>query len=193
MTMTPWLRKFALAAHLAFSVGWIGAVVAYLALGIGAMTSQDAPTVRAAWIAMELTGWYAIVPLALASLLTGLVMALGTKWGLFQHYWVLFSLVLAILATVVLLLHMPDVSFLADVAREAERGGLDELDRHVYARLDDGDLLHPGLGLVVLLVIQVLNVYKPAGMTLYGRRKQDEQRGALQRNNQEEQRKMLRP
>jgi hypothetical protein len=165
--MGPRLRKFALAAHLTFSVGWIGAVVAYLALGVAAVTSQDAQTIRAAWIAMELTGWFAIVPLALASLLTGLVMALGTKWGLFRHYWVLFSLVLTILATVVLLLHMPTVSLLADVAREAEGARLEGLG---------GDLLHPGLGLVVLLVIQVMNVYKPQGMTRYGQRKQNEQR-----------------
>src|ERR671923_2401447 len=110
MTMTPGLRKLALAAHLTCSLGWIGAVVAYLALGVAAATSQDAQTVRAAWIAMELTGWYAIVPLALASLLTGLLMALGTKWGLFRHYWVVFSLVLTTLAAAVLLAHMPDVS-----------------------------------------------------------------------------------
>jgi hypothetical protein len=176
--MPPSVRKFALAAHLAFSVGWIGALVAYLSLSVASIASQDDQTVRAAWIAMELTGWYAIVPLAIASLLTGLVMALGTKWGVFRHYWVLFSLGLTILATVVLLLHMPDVSVLADVAREAEVGGLDGPGDYVYARLDDGDLLHPGLGLVVLLVIQVLNVYKPPGMTRYGRRKQDEQRPA---------------
>jgi hypothetical protein len=167
MTMPPRLRKFALAAHLAFSVGWIGTVVAYLALGVAAVTSEDAQTVRAAWIAMELTGWYVIVPLALASLLTGLVMALGTKWGLFRHYWVLFSLVLTILSTAVLLLHIPDVSVLADVAQEAEGASLDGLG---------GDLLHPGFGLVVLLVIQVMNVYKPRGMTRCGWRKQQEER-----------------
>jgi len=175
MTMTPGIRKFVLTAHVTFSVGWIGAVVVYLALGVAAVTSQDAQTVRAAWIAMELTGWYVIVPLALAALLTGLVMSLGTRWGLFRHYWVLFSLVLTILATVVLLLHMPDVSVLADVAQEAEGASLDGLG---------GDLLHPGLGLVVLLVIQVLNVYKPQGMTRYGWRKQQQERRALQRSKQ---------
>ncbi len=175
MTMTPGIRKFVLTAHVTFSVGWIGAVVVYLALGVAAVTSQDAQTVRAAWIAMELTGWYVIVPLALAALLTGLVMSLGTRWGLFRHYWVLFSLVLTILATVVLLLHMPDVSVLADVAQEAEGASLDGLV---------GDLLHPGLGLVVLLVIQVLNVYKPQGMTRYGWRKQQQERRALQRSKQ---------
>ena len=73
MTMAPGLRKFALTVHLTFSVGWIGAVVAYLALGVAAVTSQDVQTVRAAWIAMELTGWFVIAPLSLASPLTGLV------------------------------------------------------------------------------------------------------------------------
>jgi hypothetical protein len=167
MTMSPRLRKFALAVHLAFSVGWIGTVAAYMGLGIAAVTSQDAQTVRATWIAMELIGWYVIVPLALASLLTGLVMALGTKWGLFRHYWVLFSFVLTIFATIVLLLHMLDVSVLADTAQAAEGATLNNLG---------GDLLHPGFGLVVLLVIQVLNVYKPPGLTRYGWRKQHAQR-----------------
>jgi hypothetical protein len=165
--MTPPVRKLALSAHLTFSVGWIGGVVAYLALGVSAVTSQDVQTVRAAWTAMELTGWYVIVPLAIASLLTGLVMAVGTKWGLFRHYWVLISFVLTVFATVVLLLHMPTVSSMADVAQAAEGAKLDELG---------GDLGHPGIGLVVLLVVQVLNLYKPPGMTRYGWRKQQEQR-----------------
>jgi len=168
--MAPRVRKFALTVHLMFSIGWIGAVVAYLALGISAVTSQEDRTVRAAWTGMELIGWLAIVPLALASLVTGVVMALGTKWGLFRHYWVLFSFVLTIFATVILLLHMPDVSYLADAAQEAEGASLKALG---------GDLGHPGIGLVVLLMIQVLNMYKPQGMTRYGRHKQSPARTVL--------------
>ena len=167
MTMTPGLRKFALTAHLTFSVGWVGAAVAYLALGVSAVTSQDAQAVRAAWIAMELTGWYVIVPLALAALLTGIVMSLGTPWGLFRHYWVLITLVLTILSIVVLLLHMADVSSLADVAQEADGAALAGLGP---------DLLHTGVGLLVLLVITGLNVYKPRGLTPYGWRRQQERR-----------------
>jgi len=172
MTMMPGLRKLALTVHLTSSVGWIGAVVAYLALGIAAVTSQDGQTVRAAWIAMEVTGWSVIVPLALASLLTGLVMALGTPWGLFRHYWVLITLVLTILATVVLLLHMPTVSVMADLARAADGADLGRLG---------GDFFHAGGGLLLLLVIMVLNVYKPQGMTPYGWRKQHEERARLAR------------
>jgi len=165
MTMPPGVRKLALTAHLVVSVGWIGAVVAYLALGVSAVTSQDSQTVRAAWIAMEVIGWHAIVPLALAALLTGLVMSLGTPWGLFRHYWVLISLVLTLVSNVVLLLHMPSVSSTADVVRQSDAARLGT---------QGGDLLHPSLGLLVLLVITVLNVYKPRGLTAYGWRKQHE-------------------
>jgi hypothetical protein len=167
MTVPPGLRKFALTVHLTCSLGWIGAVVAYLALGVSAVTSQDTQTVRAAWIAMELTGWFVIVPLAVAALLTGLVMSLITPWGLFRHYWVLIALMLTVFATAILLLHMPTVSSLAEVARQADDAALQRLG---------GDLVHPGLGLVVLLAITVLNVYKPRGLTRYGWRKQQEQR-----------------
>ena len=160
--MTPALRKLALTIHLALSLGWIGAVVSYLVLGVSAVSSKDAETVRAAWIAMQLTGWSAIVPLAIGSLLTGLIMSLGTPWGLFRHYWVLITFALTVFCVVILLLHMPTVSALAQMARTAtaDRGRL------------GGDLLHPSLGLLVLLVITVLNVYKPHGVTTYGWRKQ---------------------
>ena len=79
MIMSPRLRKFALAAHIALAVGWIGAVAGYMALDVAAATSQDTQTLRACYLAMELIVWYVIVPLAFASLLSGLVMSLGTK------------------------------------------------------------------------------------------------------------------
>jgi hypothetical protein len=171
VTMSPRVRKFALAAHLTVSVGWIGAVVAFLALVFVGRSTQDGQTLRAAWIAMESIGRLVLVPLSVASLLTGLVMALGTKWGLMRHYWVLISLVLTTLATVVLVQHMETVSYFAGLAAGADsadvaalRGGL------------QGEIIHAGGGLVILLMVQVLNLYKPAGLTVYGWRKQQEQR-----------------
>lgn len=165
MTLTPGLRKLVLTVHLVCSVGWIGAVIAYLVSGLSAVTSHDPPTVRAAWIAMQLTGWSAIVPLAIGSLLTGLIVSLGTPWGLFRYYWVLISFILTVFCTVVLLLHMPTVSARAAVARGADGTALFRLG---------GDLFHPGVGLLLLLVVTVLNVYKPRGFTPYGWRKQNE-------------------
>jgi hypothetical protein len=169
MRMAPRLRKLALSVHLSVSIGWIGSVLAYLALGLTAVTTDDDRTLRAAWIAMDLTGWFVIVPLAITSVVTGLIMSLGTKWGLFRHYWVLYSFIMTVVAAVVLVLHMPDVSELATVARAGAVGA--DLE-HLLGRLRSGDLLHPSLGLVVLLTVQVLNLYKPTGMTRYGRRRQ---------------------
>jgi DMSO/TMAO reductase YedYZ heme-binding membrane subunit len=173
MIMTPRLRKFALAAHIASSVGWIGAVAGYIALDVAAASSQDAQTLRAAYLAMESIAWYVIVPLALASLLTGLVMSLGTKWGLFLHYWVLISLLLTVIATIVLLAETRIISYFADIAADPTTSG-DDL------RALGNTLVHSVGGTVVLLVILVLNVYKPRGMTRYGWRKQQETRKGSQ-------------
>ncbi len=186
MTLTPGLRKLALAAHITLAVGWIGAVAAYIALDVAAATSHDAQTLRSAYLAMELIAGSAIVPLAVASLLTGLVMSVGTKWGLFRHWWVLISLLLTIFATLVLLAETRTIRFLADIAADPTTSSED-------LRALGSTLLHSVGGTVVLLVILVLNVYKPQGLTPYGWRKQEEQRRALHRTKQDEQRSVLAP
>jgi hypothetical protein len=167
--MTPRLRKFALAAHITLSVGWIGAVAGYIALDVAAATSQDARTLRAAYLAMELIARYVIVPSAVASLLTGFLMSLGTKWGLFRHYWVSISLLLTVIATAVLLVETQTIGYYADVAADPTTSGED-------LRALGNTLVHSVGGMVVLLVILALNVYKPRGMTRYGWRKQEERR-----------------
>ncbi|HEX6042280.1 hypothetical protein [Longimicrobium sp.] len=170
MTMTPGLRKLALTAHVTAPVGWLGAVAAYLALALAVLTSPDGQRVRAAYLAMELTVWYVIVPLAFASLLTGVVSSLGTSWGLFRHYWVLFKFLLNVLATLVLLLYTKSIGYYAGLAESALPGSaLDELRHPTHA-------IHSGAALLVLLVATVLAVYKPRGVTPYGWRRQQEQR-----------------
>ena len=173
MIMAPRLRKLVLAVHLSCSVGWLGAVVAYLVLDLTVASGNDPRLVRAAWLGMGLVVSWAIVPLALASLATGLVMALGTKWGLFRHWWVLVSLVLTIVATVVLLSESGVVTRIAAMAASSSMS-----DEAVLAF--PPTLLHSIGGLAVLLVVQVLNVYKPQGVTPYGWRRQEEERRRLQ-------------
>ena len=160
--MTPRLRKFALTAHVTSSVGWLGAVAAFLALAVAGLTSQDAQRVRAAYLAMELTGWSVIVPLSLASLFTGLVQSLGTPWGLFRHYWVLFKLLITVLATIVLLVHMQPITYVAGVAAETTLSRADLRGLRIQLVAD------AGAALLVLLVATTLSVYKPQGRTPYG-------------------------
>jgi hypothetical protein len=169
VTMSPGVRKFALAAHLTLSVGWMGAVAAYIALDVSTATSQEVQTLRAAYLSMESIASNVIVPLAFASLLTGLLMSMGTKWGLFRHYWVLISLVLTIIATLVLLSETETISYLAEMATDPTTSN-DEL------RALPSTLPHSVGGTVVLFVVLVLNIYKPQGLTRYGWRKQHERR-----------------
>lgn len=102
----------------------------FLALGVAGMTSQDGQLVRGANLAMESIGWFVLVPLSLASLLTGLVQSLGTRWGLFRHYWVIVKLGINLAATIVLLLYMQTLSYLSDQAADTTLNDLSELGAH---------------------------------------------------------------
>src|SRR5688572_13185683 len=124
--VTPRLRKVALTLHVVSSVGWLGAVAVFLALAIVGLASQDSQLVRAVYLAAEPVIWFVIIPLAFASLLTGLVQSLGTTWGLFQHYWVLFKLLIAVVATAVLLMYTQTVDDFADLAAQIGRASCRE-------------------------------------------------------------------
>ena len=138
--------------------------MAFLVLAILGLTSQDAQTVRAVYIAAEPLTWFVIVPFALASLLTGVVQGLGTSWGLVRHYWVVFKLLITVVATLVLLMYTQTVDFFAELA--AQPGSdLGELRAPTF-------VLHSGAALLLLVAATVLAVYKPPGRTAYGRRKQ---------------------
>ena len=166
MIMPPRVRKLVLTAHVACTVGWLGAVVVFLALSIVGLTSQDAQTVRGAYLVMEPAAWLVLVPLAFASLLTGLIQSLGSTWGLFRHYWVLFKFFITVFLTIVLLMYMQTFRFMAGVAADTST------DLGAVRNLSPA--LHAALALLVLLVAMVLAVYKPRGMTRYGWRKHHE-------------------
>jgi hypothetical protein len=162
--MRPRLRKAALVAHVASSVGWLGAVTVSFALAVVGVASSDAALVRAVYLILEPLGWSALVPFSLAALLTGLWQALGTSWGLLRHYWVIAKLAMNVAATGVLLLYMQTLGQLAGVARAAT-------DPARAATLGDpSPVIHSAAAIVLLLVALVLSVYKPRGLTARGAR-----------------------
>jgi hypothetical protein len=164
MVLTPHARKVALTAHVVASVGWLGAVGVFLVLAVVGLTSQDAQLVRAVYLAAEPVTWFAIVPLAVASLVTGIAQSLGTAWGLVRHYWVLFKFLIAVVATTVLLAYTQTVGFYAGVAA-TPGADLGELRSPSF-------VLHSGAATLLLLAATVLAVVKPRGLTRHGRRKQ---------------------
>jgi hypothetical protein len=137
--------------HVASSVGQLSAVASFLALAVVGLTSQNAHTVRGAYLVMEPAAWFILVPLAFASLLTGLVCSLGTTWGLFRHYWVIFKLIINVFATFVLLIYMETFSLMARAAADPS------VDLAMVRNASPA--LHAALALVLLLVATTLSVY----------------------------------
>ena len=168
--MTPALRRATFTTHITSSVGWVGAAMAFLALAVIGVTSEDERTVRGAYLVMAPAAWFVLVPLAHASLLSGIALSLGTTWGLFRHYWVVLKLGMTVFATVILLIYMGTFRQMAGVAADPV------LDLAVVRNASP--IVHAILALVLLLAATVLGVYKPFGMTAYGKRTRDELRQA---------------
>lgn len=164
--MTPKIRKLILTAHVVSTVGWMGAIAAFLALAVSAITSHETRLTTSAYIAMTVIGWRVIVPLGAASLLTGLVLSLGTAWGLFRHYWVIVKFVLTVVATGLLLLHMTLADRLAEFVSQPAFFGPQFHGPRIQIMGDAAGAL------MLLIANTVLSVYKPRGMTAYGLRKQ---------------------
>lgn len=167
MIMSSGLRRLALTTHVTTSVGWLGAVAAFLALAVVGLTGDGVERVRGSYLAMDTVAWLVIVPLSGLSLVSGLVQSLGTTWGLFRHYWVVAKLLIAVLATAALLVHMRPISYLADVAAQAAGTALFSADlRGMRLQL----MVNAVAAVVALLAATVLSVYKPRGLTRYGQR-----------------------
>lgn len=164
MTMPPRLRKVVLTAHVTVSVGWLGAVVVFLVLAVVGLTDQNAVTVRGVYLLMEPTAWFVLVPLAVASLLTGIVQSLVSPWGLLRHYWVVLKLAITVVSTLVLLTYMQTFATMAAVAADPAAA--------IDTVRNPSPAIHAGAALVLLLGAAVLSVHKPRGLTRYGWRSQ---------------------
>lgn len=164
--MSPGLRRLALTIHVTFSVGWLGAVASSLVLCVAGLFSENPQTVRSAYLMLELVARFLLIPLGFASLLTGLIQSLGSKWGLFRHYWVIVKLLINLVACGVLLVYRPTFDHLARIATDMQLS-----EAQVLSLRSSSPVLHASAAVVLLVMATVLSIYKPQGMTSYGQRK----------------------
>ncbi|MBB5804948.1 vacuolar-type H+-ATPase subunit I/STV1 [Saccharothrix ecbatanensis] len=145
--MKPKLRKSWLLLHVISSVGWLGVTIGMLVLALAAF---DAPQL---YQAMSLLGDLVVLPLALTALVTGVVLSLGTKWGLVKHRWVLVKFVLTVIAVIATTFSL--------------RSGLHEAAGGVVAAGSDV-LVACCVSLTLYTFNTVLSVFKPWGRTRWG-------------------------
>ncbi|WP_072488190.1 DUF2269 domain-containing protein [Streptomyces atratus] len=142
-------RRSLLVAHVAVSVGWLGLTVGLLALAITAFSTADPATARAATRAMKVFGDWLIVPVALFSLFSGLVLALGTPWGLARHRWVWTKFWLTLITVALSVFSL--------------RPGIDEAATR--GTVDADLVVAPSVATAAYLFITAISVLKPWGPT----------------------------
>lgn len=152
MRAGPATRNLLLLTHVTTSVGMLGAVGCFLIL------AETGPLV---YSAMDLITRYVILPLAVLSLVLGIVQSLVTPWGLMRHYWV------------VLKVCADRAGCRAAAGANTEhhgtcRAGPDTLSGAEWTMTRFSMVLHAGGGLFVLFLAMMLSVYKPRGLTRYG-------------------------
>lgn len=169
MTLSSSYRKLVLTLHMITTMGWLGSAAAYIPIAANVLTNQDTSFVQSAIQIMVLIANFIVVPMAFVSLLTGIALSLGSRWGLFRHYWILFKLVLTVIALFMLVAYTQALGQMAAIAVQRTLSSND-----ISILKDPIHLLHSSGGLFVVLLATVMSVYKPKGMTKYGWRKQQE-------------------
>ena len=162
--MNPGVRRFVYTLHLSTSIGWLGAVLAFLAVATIGLTSSDEAVVRGAYLVMAPAAWLVLVPLSHASLVSGVVLSLGTAWGLFRYHWVVLKLLITVCSTIILMIYMTTFREMAGLAADPVADLADVRN--------PSPVVHAILALILLVGATLLGIYKPFGMTFYGRAKQ---------------------
>ena len=158
MPLSARTRKLLLLTHIAAAGVWLGLD---LALGILVVTvlTADATGAAAAAASLASLATWPLVIVGLVTLASGVLLGLGTRYGLVRYRWVLVKLVVnAVLVTLVVLVLSPGLTTLADRGREALADGVAPT---VTATL----VLPPVVSSTALLVAMTLSVFKPWGRT----------------------------
>jgi hypothetical protein len=151
------MRKGVLVVHVVSAGVWIGIDVVMGVVIFTALLSADDNTRALCYRALELFAVWPLLTTGLVCLASGVVLGLGTKWGLVRYWWVAIKLALNILLTTLVLVALrPGVMEAAEQGRRFASGD--------PASLAVGDLIFPPVvSPTALLIAFVLAVFKPWG------------------------------
>jgi hypothetical protein len=150
-------RKGVLVVHIASAGAWIGIEVVLGVLVFTALVTSSPQIAATCYQAMELFTVWPLLTCGLLSLFSGVVLGLGTRYGLITYWWVLTKLVLnLVLCTLVLILLRPGVRDAAAYGRDLAAGR--------NPAFDTTNMMFPPLvsGTALIFAI-VLSLYKPWG------------------------------
>ncbi|MEV0121736.1 DUF2269 domain-containing protein [Streptomyces sp. NPDC050703] len=153
-------RRATLVVHVVGAAGWLGLSLGLVALALTALSTESSAATEAAVRSMQVFTDWLVLPLALLTLLSGLLLSLGTPWGLARHRWVYTKFWLTLITTA--------------ASAVALRPGINETVGIVAAGepiTDAADLIAgPIVSLGAYVFMTVLSVLKPWGLTRRGRK-----------------------
>lgn len=157
--LTPPTRRAVMVLHAICGIGWMGVDIAVFILLMTARTTTDPALVVSGFNAIRMVVPIAVPPLSLGMLATGLLLGLGTRWGLVRYWWVLVKLVLALIMVVLVFLSLvPGVNSIAvlsttGVSADALRASL--------GSIPDQLLYPPVVSFLMLGTAAILSIFKP--------------------------------
>uniref|UniRef100_UPI001583B09B hypothetical protein n=1 Tax=Candidatus Frankia nodulisporulans TaxID=2060052 RepID=UPI001583B09B len=92
------LRTALLTLHIIVSVGWNG--VAFCQLVLASTAAIDPDLRHPAYELMHVIDRTLDIPLALLTLITGVVLSVKTRWGLLRHWWIVVKLSITVVAVI---------------------------------------------------------------------------------------------
>lgn len=158
------LRRAVLVVHIVSAGAWIGIDVVVGVLVFAGWFSDD-PAIQG--LAYQALGTFAVAPMltsGLVCLASGVLLGLGTRFGLLRYWWVAVKLVMnVVLCVLILVLLQPGMPDVVEHGRIVAAGGNSPVD---VSRL----FFPPAVSLTTLTVATVLGVFKPWGRIRSGRR-----------------------
>ncbi|MGH3660404.1 MAG: hypothetical protein ACRDTQ_00900 [Micromonosporaceae bacterium] len=144
--------------HIVSAGAWIGIDVVVAVLVLTGWFSDDLHVRSLAYQALATFVVWPMLTSGLVCLATGVVLGLGTKWGLLRYWWVAVKLVLNIVLCVLIL-----------VALQPGMAEVNEYGRHLLTGHTDVSaevsslFFPPAVSLTTLTLATVLAVFKPWG------------------------------
>jgi hypothetical protein len=157
--LTPVARKAVLVLHVICGISWMGVDIALLALLITARTTNDAALVVSGFNAIRMIVPVAVPPLSLGILVTGIILGLGTRWGLVRYWWVLVKLLLSLIMTVLVFVSL--VPAVNDIPSLSAATMSADAVRASFGMLPTVLMFPPLVSFLMLGVATILSIFKP--------------------------------
>lgn len=155
------MRSTVLVMHIVSAVGWMGVDVALFSLLVAANTTDDPMVVMSSYVAIAAGLPISVGIMSVLMVGSGIILGMGTKWGLIQYWWVASKLAIGLLMVVLVFVALiPGLTELGDAVSPAATADA------VRAQLGPAatQMWYPPIVSFSLLAFSlVLSVFKPWG------------------------------